>query len=66
MEARNDCFANVLEDVIVAPCKPTLLKGYGTMVEGMMESGFVLTKAAFVIKGLSSSLQVDLVVQSIA
>ena len=37
-------FADVLEDVIVAPCKPTLLKGYGTMIEDMVESGSVLTK----------------------
>ena len=66
MEVRSGCFSDVSEDVFVASCKPSLFKGYGTMIEDIMESGVVLTKAGFFNKGFSRSLQVDFVIQSIA
>ena len=65
MEAGGDCLADVLKDVIVTPGKPPLFKGNRAMIEDMVESGSVLTKAAFVIEGFPPSLQVDLVVQRI-
>ena len=65
MEAGGNCLADVLKDVIVAPGKPSLFKRDGAMIEDTVESGFVLTQAAFVIEGFLKSLKVDLVVHCI-
>ena len=32
MESGGDCLADVLKDVIVTPCKPSLFKGDGAMM----------------------------------
>ena len=55
----------MLKDVIVAPGKPSLSKRDGAMIEDMVESGSVLTQAAFVIEGFPLSLKFDLVVQCV-
>ena len=57
METGGDCLADVPKDVIVAPGKPYLFKGDVAMIEDMVESGSVLTQAAFVIEDFPPSLK---------
>ena len=55
----------VVQNVIVAPRKPALVKRDRTMIENVVEGSPVLAKVTFVIIGFTPTFQIDFVVEGV-